>query len=432
MGLYQGLAFIILSLMGAYYVFNPRIYNLKNPFDKQISFSVTNSQYLLLFLLASAILGCGGDLMASRLLTSIILAFLMLLINNKRIEFSRTVFLYFFYLLWLIIATIYSPSQYYGLRVFLKYLYPFLMMLFASQVTTSEVFYLKGIQIILRIALFGALCLLVFYWIPVLGSVVLLLTYYGTAILDFFPVAIAISFLYYSHFKKKKYLFYIFIFFLSSVVHTNRTGILAAFITIIIAALVRYRLKALPYIIGGLVIFGGAVLSIPEFRAKMFKKQMNVDEIVERRDELTVDDINTNGRSAMWEWSLNNFYKNKEWTGSGLGVTQRAFQGNLTPFNMPAVHNDYIQIICDTGLIGLILYGLTLLSLIAHCFIVYFKTYCHPAVKFAAFVAGVSMAGMVSTLYTDNVVNYSLMTLGFPFALYGMMLGLKANTMNTI
>jgi O-antigen ligase len=158
----------------------------------------------------------------------------------------------------------------------------------------------------------------------------------------------------------------------------------------------------------------------------MFHKQLSTEEIIERGDELTTDDIDSSGRFAMWEWSLAHFYKGKEWKGSGLGVLQHAFYTWEHPFGgLRVVHNDYIQILCDTGLIGLILYGLTLLSFIVHSVIIYYRKNKVPIVRLAAIISGVSLAGMLSTLYTDNVVNYSLMTLSYPFALYGMMLGLN-------
>ena len=38
--------------------------------------------------------------------------------------------------------------------------------------------------------------------------------------------------------------------------------------------------------------------------------------------------------------------------------------------------------------------------------------------------AGASLAGVAVTMYSDNVVNYSMCTLAYPFGFYGMMLGL--------
>jgi hypothetical protein len=48
-------------------------------------------------------------------------------------------------------------------------------------------------------------------------------------------------------------------------------------------------------------------------------------------------------------------------------------------------------------------------------------------IKLSAIVAGASMIGVLSTLYSDNVVNYSMATLSMPFGFYGMMLGISKN-----
>lgn len=425
----QYLVFILLTMMSLYYVVNRKIYVLKNPFDKNKRFVVDNLQYLLLFLFATAIISCGGALMAYRLLTAIIAVFSVIFImlsRNKPIGSSMVVVLYLVYLLWLIFEIIISPVKGWGGRVFLKYLYPLLILIAASQVSTSQLFYFKAIQVIFKVALFGVFSFLLLGQIPIVREIVGPLLFWGTAILDFFPVAITLALLYFSYTKQIKYLVYAVLFILPSIIYVNRTGILCASIAIITYSLIRYKVKSIPYVLIGLVLLVGTILYVPGFKEKMFRKQMTVDEIIQNRESLSMEDIDTNGREAMWAWSLKNYYEGNELTGSGLGVLQEVFQNKKTPFGIPVVHNDYIQILCDTGLIGFSLYILTLLSLIIHSIWIYLnKKKYHLIVRDAAFVSGVSLISMLPALYTDNVVNYSLMTLSFPFALYGMMLGLK-------
>ena len=157
---------------------------------------------------------------------------------------------------------------------------------------------------------------------------------------------------------------------------------------------------------------------------------MSAEEVLERGDQLSMDDINSSARFAMWEWYMENVYKGNEIKGAGLGSISYTAKEGLTPFTGGIPHNEYLIILCDTGLIGIILYGLMFLSLIIHSFIVYFNQRHDMIVRMAALIAGASLAGMASTLYTDNVVTYSLMTLSYPFALYGMMLCLKNRYQN--
>jgi len=132
----------------------------------------------------------------------------------------------------------------------------------------------------------------------------------------------------------------------------------------------------------------------------------------------------------MWEWSLDNYFRGHELIGSGTGNLQKVFYENMSGPNRDApgggiVHNDYIQMLCDNGLIGIILYLTSGLFAIIHCFILYNRKHYPPVLRICAITAGASMAGMLLTLYSDNVVNYSMATLAYPWGFYGMALGLN-------
>jgi len=158
----------------------------------------------------------------------------------------------------------------------------------------------------------------------------------------------------------------------------------------------------------------------------MFRnKQMTADEIIENRDDLTLKDINTNGRQAMWDWSMDNYYQKNKVFGTGVGNLQMVFYSGKHPFNpIIVVHNDYVQILCDTGLIGLILFLLTSLSLVIHSFIIYNDKRNNEMIRLCAIVAGSSLVGILITSYTDNAVNYSFATYFYPYAFFGMALSL--------
>ena len=430
MVIWQIIVFGILTVIGFYYLFVSRYYKLKWPMKKQRWFVVDNFQMLFLFILATAILSCG-NMMANRLLVCIILCLLAILMVQRPLALSLTVWFYAAYLLWLIIEIFYSPVKIYGFRVFLKYLYPFLIMLFASKIKVSISFYQKTMQIILGVAIYGLCFFLILGRIPVVNSLLNSITFWWPAILDFFPVAATISLLYYSYSKQWKYLISILALALPSILGTNRTGLLALSITIVIFSIVRYKLKSIPYIVLGIGLFVGTLLYNNAFREKMFFKQLSKEAVIENADQMTKEDIMDSGRFAMWEWSMKHYFEGKELKGSGLGVLQAVFYNLKHPFgSIRIIHNDYIQILCDTGIIGLLLYALTLLSLIVHSLILYFRSKKVPIVRMAAIISGVSLAGMLSTLYTDNVVNYSMMTLSFPFALYGLTLGLNKEYQN--
>ena len=158
-----------------------------------------------------------------------------------------------------------------------------------------------------------------------------------------------------------------------------------------------------------------------------YKNSDNKDISSLQQGEVTFDDINSNGRFAMWEWSLERYYSGKELHGSGTGNLQEVFYELRHPFNtIRIVHNDYVQILCDNGLIGIVLFGISFLFMIFHCFSVFQNKLYGSDIRICAIVAGASIAGVMLTLLTDNVINYSMATLSYPCGFYGMMLGLIA------
>ncbi len=196
-------------------------------------------------------------------------------------------------------------------------------------------------------------------------------------------------------------------------------------IALMIFALFKYKLKALPAIFGVFILFIIIVFSFEPVKNKMFidSNGKSVEQLQNR--QITADDINSNGRFAMWEWALKKFYDGKELTGSGTGNLQETFYALRHPFGTIKIcHNDYVQILCDNGLIGLVLFGGSMLLIIFHCFFVFQHKDYGPAIKIAAISAGSSLGGMLLSMYTDNAINYTMATFSFPLGCYGMMLGL--------
>lgn len=126
----------------------------------------------------------------------------------------------------------------------------------------------------------------------------------------------------------------------------------------------------------------------------------------------------------MWEHLQNRFYTNKQLQGSGTGSVQNYMYTHRIFGGLKVPHSDYIQMLCDNGIIAVVIYILIGITLIIHTLSVYNHTY-SSVVRLCAITAGSSMAGLLLTLYSDNVVNYSMATLSMPLGFYGMMLGLN-------
>lgn len=360
------------------------------------------------------------DLMAIRLMVLEVFCFVGLFICKRSPQWSPAIIFYLIYIIWLVVGLSYTPAPGYGFRVILKYLYPLLIMLFASAaVRDKEVFLKAGIG-----ARTVALISIGVFFIPYVGHLFPGVFWYGTAsAIHYISMCVFSLALFYYTQEKKKNLLLCILFMLPCVLWVFRTSIMGTTLALMTFFFFKYKLKSLPVIAGIMLVAVVAVFTIPSLKEKMFKDSKNVSIEQFQQGELSKDDIESNARFAMWEHLENRFYDGKELTGSGIGSVQNYMYSNFVFGGLKVPHSDYVQMLCDSGIIGLVLYLLVILAVLVHSFIVYQRA-SSIAIKICAIVAGSSMAGVALTLYSDNVVNYSMATLSYPFGFYGMMLGL--------
>lgn len=366
----------------------------------------------------------GLDLMAIRLMVLEIFCFVGLFICKRLPQWSPAIIFYLIYIIWLVIGLSYTPAPGYGFRVILKYLYPLLIMLFASAaVRDKEVFLKAGIG-----ARTVAIISIAVAFIPYIGRLFPGVFWTGTArAINYISMCIfSLALFYYTQEKKKNLLLGI-LFMLPCILWVFRTSIMGTTLALMSFFFFKYKLKSLPVIFSVFILFIVAVFAIPSVREKMFYDDSGKGIEQLNSGQISMDDIDSNGRFAMWEWSLNKFFYGEELTGAGTGNLQETFYALRHPFgSIKICHNDYVQILCDNGLIGIVLFGGSFLALILHCFIVFQNRRYDTAIHLCAIVAGASAAGTLLTMYTDNVINYTMATLSFPCGFYGMMLGLIA------
>ena len=417
--------FVIITYVGIRFLMSDgRI--VKNPLnpDRWIKFDGVEMFWVLTFSTGLLALSApaGLDLMALRLMVLEVLCLVGLFVVKNKPVWSIPLVVYTVYLLWNIIGCFYSPVPSYGIRVFLKYLYPLLIALFASAaVRNAEVFIKAGLE-----ARFVAVLSLIYYFLPGFSSIMPGVFWYGTAgAIHFISIIVFSLALFYYTNEKRKNLIYVIVFILPCFIWVFRTSIMGTALALMTFFFFKYRLRSFPVIVGILMLAVALVFAVPSIREKMFRNSdgKNVDMLYS--GQISADDIDSNGRFAMWEWAMDKFYKGNELRGSGTGNLQETFYALRHPFAQIRIcHNDYVQILCDNGLIGIVLFGSSFVLIIMHCFMIFQNRRYPIYIKLCAITAGSSLAGMILAMFTDNVVNYTMATLSMPLGFYGMTLGL--------
>lgn len=414
--------FLVITLLG-YSWLTSKGGTMTNPLNKEQKMKLSGPEMFWILTFSTGLLAlsapAGLDLMALRLLVLEIFLVIGLFIVKTRPQWSPAAIIYTIYILWLIIGLIYSPAPSYGFRVILKYIYPFLIMLFASAVVRDKEVFLKaglGARMIALISLIVAFSHLEYTIAPGVF-------WYGTArAINFISICIFSAALFFYTDEKKKNAFYTVLFMLPCFLWVFRTSIMGTGIALMTFAVFKYRLKALPLIFGMLIVGVILVFSVPSIKEKMFSSDsVTIEDF--KSGQVSKDDINSNARFAMWEHLEKRFYEGKELFGSGTGSVQNYMYNNFIFGGLKVPHGDFVQMRCDNGIIGMFLYILIVVAVIIHSFIVFTKT-SSSIIKISAIVAGSTMLGVFATLYSDNVVNYSMATLSMPLGFYGMMLGL--------
>lgn len=420
------LYFLIITYFGIKFLYSDGEI-VKSPFDKTVRMRLSGPEMFWCLTFSTGLLAFSAsgalDLMAVRLMVLEVLCFLGLFVAKDKPIWSYPLIIYVVYLIWLAIGCFYSPAPFYGFRVILKYLYPLLLCLFASAVVRDKEVFMKSSLWARLVALIS----IIFAFVPLIGKLIPGVFWYGTArAINYISIMILSLGLFYFTNEKKKNLIYTIIFLLPCFIWVFRTSIMGSLVAIMAFYFIKYRVKSLPIIFGIIILGVVAVFTIPSLREKMFKKEATGVSIENFREgKVGMEEVNTNAREAMWEHLEDRFYKDHEIIGSGTGSVQNYMYNNFIFGGLKVPHSDFVQMKCDNGLIALIIYILCSFSIFFHCCVTYWQNEGNSVLRLSAIVAGASMAGVFVTLYSDNVVNYSMATLSMPYGFYGMMLGLN-------
>ncbi|MBP5326505.1 MAG: O-antigen ligase family protein [Bacteroidales bacterium] len=425
---------IVFLVLNAYFFIFMFRYSarIKDPLNssKYLLIEGTEMFFILLFATGTLALsssggghGAGGglNLQAIRLLLLEVALLMSLFVCTERPKWGAGTVAYLIYILWCIYTLTYANSIEYGIRYILKYLYPMIIMITASALVRDEQIFLACCVWARRVAILSALI----GYIPVVNNFFGGAFWYATALnLNYVTISLTSFALYYYYGKDKKDLILAILFVLPCILLVHRSGLLAMFIGLAVFMFLKHKWISLPYIAGVLAIGVAIVFYVPSFHEKMFWKDTDNELTVQdlRSGNIASDDIRNNGREAIWKILESQFYVGHEMKGSGIGSCQQFLYEN--PAGVKQTHGDYVQMRCDTGLIGFWLYMAIGIVVFLHCFIVCYTSYIPDYIKCCAMIAAGGIAGCYAAMYSENVVTYTMASTGYPFALYGIMLGM--------
>ena len=399
---------------------------VRSPFDKKDDLALTGPEMFWVLTFSTGVFAFSVplpiELMAVRLMVIMLLCIIgFSYVDNKPI-WSLPLKLYVTYLVWLFIGCIYGPSWGYGIRVLLKYSYPLIFCLFASAAIDN---FPTAFKASVSARFIGAI-IVVISFMPYIDVIIPGVLWYGAARAIHFIslMTFSIALFFFTSEKKENFL-YALMFLSPCFIWVVRTSIMGSGVAIMAFSVIRWKLKSLPII--GMVLISGAiaVFTIPSLHEKMFfDDEENTDLESFQAGELNLDAINTNTREVMWEYLEERMYEGHELIGSGTGAVQQYMYTHFLFGGLKVPHSDFVQMRCDNGLIGMYLYIAISFLIFCHCFKIYWNTD-DNRVKLFAITAGASVLGVLTTMYSDNTVNYSMATLSLPYGFYGMTLALN-------
>lgn len=353
-----------------------------------------------------------------------IVLMLFLAFTRFKIKIDAIVVCYMLFLAWAVYSLFCSSVKFQGLMMLIKFALPLLYLWLGYSAIHDEadfLFLLKKIAWIAAIYalliggvsakflpwLYGTLCF---------KSGGLVIAYASLA--DFFSALFVVPLALFVIYKEKKWLAVAAWLALSTVVAVVRTGIGGIFLASTFFLFFYYKMKAVPWLFGLALLAVLAVFFIPEVHDKMF---MNDDQTMSSMNvsSMNFDNIQSNGREVIWEANMTRFFEPNPITGAGLGESMEYTKNN---FVVKLIHSDYVEILCDMGLVGIILFGvfvmLVILKVIMHGWIRSSNSF----VKLSGAMAVGSCAGAFFSMAFDNVISYTQQCFVIPFIFIGIFL----------
>lgn len=397
-----------------------------NPLDKEGRIVIGFELYFLVYSVLTAMIFLGP---LSLVKYAFWIIFLLFLAFGQRLEIKlgSIVWSYIIFLIWAVLsAAIFSAVRFQALMMLIKYALPlFYLWLGYTAINDSDdlLYFMKKVAIgmcvyVLIIGGFSAKFLAPLYGFLNFGSGGLFISYASLA--DYFSSLIVVPVGLYIITYDRKWLYAILWIVLSTILETVRTGLGGLFLASSLFLITIFRGRAIPWIAGLCIAAVAVVFTVPSFREKMFFEEKNFSEV--SASDMNFDNIRSNARGAIWEMNMRRFYYPNKITGSGLGTSVEWMKNRP---GLKLIHSDYVQILCDLGLIGITLFGLFVLVTLFSIISTAWASESPFVLKLLGGMALGSCGGTFFSMAFDNVVAYSQQSFVIPFILIGMYLKVK-------
>lgn len=398
-----------------------------HPFNRDVFIRLDFNLYFLVFSILTAMVFLGP---LSLLKYAFWITFFLFLFSSGQLEYKYDSIIksYLLFLGWAVIsALVFSSTKFQALMMLIKFILPlFYLWLGYSAIKDSDdiLFFMKKVAIgmcvyALFIGGFSAKFLKPLYLWLNFGSGGLFISYASLA--DYFSSLIVIPIGIYLITNNKKWILATIWILLSTILESVRTGLGGILLASSFLLITIFKGRAIPWIAGLGVAAVITVFAVPSLREKMFWDENKTIESFSVSDA-NFDNIRSNARGLIWEVNLRKFYYPNKITGAGLGESVEWMKSQP---GLKLIHSDYVQILCDLGVIGIILLGLFVLVTLYSILSTAWASTTPYILKLLGGMALGSMAGTFFSMGFDNVVAYAQQSFVIPFVMIGIYLKVK-------
>ncbi len=395
---------------------------VKHPVDSGVYCLLDRNLHFLIFCFATAMIFLGPLSLVKYAFWIVLM--LLLAFTRFKVKVDVIVVCYMLFLAWAVYSLFCSSVKFQGLMMFIKYALPLLYLWLGYSAINDEADFLFLFKKVTWIAiiyalliggvsakffpgLYGALCF---------GSGGLFIAYASLA--DFFSALFVAPLALFVIYRKRIWLVAAAWLALSTVLEVVRTGIGGIFLASSFFFFFYYKLKAVPWLFGIALLAVSAVFFIPEVHEKMFMDDSQTISTMSV-SSMSFDNIQSNGREAIWDANMSRFFEPNPITGAGLG---ESVEYTKNKFVVKLIHSDYVEILCDMGIVGIALFGLFALSVIMKVIVHAWIRPKNSFVRLSGAMAVGSCAGAFFSMSFDNVVSYSQQCFVIPFIFIGIFL----------